>query len=159
LIYYGLIVPRLPLPAIYAGTALGGVALGVALFLTFGGGGDGGEDRGLTSDPRVANIVAFVPVAVERWSLRGPDGLYDVLSQRVKAVCSIEQFGDAMEGESAPAAFRSAKKIEFVDGVAAVRLVLITADGDVESTWRVEILPNGVVRLLEVPGSEECRAP
>jgi len=160
--YYRVIVPRLSLPAICALAVLGGVAMGVVLFLALGGGGGGGDDGqepGLLSDPRAANVLAFVPQAVERWSLGGAEGLYVVLSDRVKAVCSVEQFSVALEGEPAPAAFRSAKEIKFVDGGATVRSVLITADGDVESTWRVEISPAGVVRLLEVPGSEECRAP
>jgi len=161
--YYCFIVRRLPLPAIYAGAAIGGVALGVALFLVFSGGGSDSmsvdEDPGIPSDPRSAKILAFVPGAIERFSTNGAGGLYVVMSQKVQAVCSEEQFREALADQSNAANYKSVDRIVFSDDTADIDLTLTTPAGDAGVTWKAEILANGVVRLLEVPGSDECRAP
>jgi hypothetical protein len=57
-----------------------------------------------------------------------------------------------------PSGIRSVEDVTIQGDVATARFVLITTHGDVETTWRLELLQTGAVRILELPGVEQCKA-
>jgi hypothetical protein len=123
-----------------------------------GGGGGGGDDstEPLPDDSRTPTILAFIPLQVEKLG-RGAEGIYGVLDFGVQAQCSLEEFIAAMADAPSPGAFREVREITYNDdGTADVQVVLITESGDVEVTWRLSFLPNGLPKIVEIPGSEEC---
>jgi hypothetical protein len=144
--------------ALNIAAALAGITLGALLFLTCERGNGDNDSLPTAADRRIDNVRAFLPLAVERYALGGAGSLYEMMSLSVQQKCTLEQFRAALEGTPAPSAFRSLDEVTVAGDVATARLVLITAQGDVGATWRLELLQTGTVRILEVPGSEECRA-
>lgn len=126
-----------------------------ALYGLAGGGGDDSAPPD-AENPRTPGIVAFIPLQVEKLG-RGAEAIYGVLDIEVQAQCSLEEFIAAMADQPPPGAFRQVKEIKYNDdGTADARIVLITESGDVEVTWKLSFLPNGLPKIVALPGMEEC---
>jgi hypothetical protein len=138
--------------------AVAGAAFGWALFMLLDNGGD--STSSATSDPRTAAVLAFLTENVDKLGTTGPSGIYGVVDRSVQARCSKEQWIAAFAGKPLPSALREVKEIVYKDdGTAEVHLVLITPEGDREVVWRLSFLPNNVVKIVEIPGSEACTPP
>ena len=133
------------------------VAGGFFAWAIYGLAGGGGDDSpaSSTEDPRTDDILAFIPLQVEKLG-RGADAIYGVLAADVQDQCTLDGFIAAMADQPPPGAFRRVEEIKYNDGTADVRIVLIGESADVEVTWRLSFLPNGQPKIVEVPGSEEC---
>jgi hypothetical protein len=140
--------------ALCAGAAVAGGLFAWVLYTLLGGGSDDGG--GLPVDDRTQDILAFVPLQVERLG-RDPIEVYGNLDMRVQAQCSEEEWQAVMADQPLLPPFREVTNIEYHDdGTADVTFTVIGGGGDREVTWALTFIANGLPKLWEIPGSEEC---
>jgi hypothetical protein len=149
-------MPGMRIIALNVAAAVAGITLGALLYLTCER-GNNSKDAVPLDDPRTRTVLAFVPLVVERYALGGAVSLYEFTTEEVREKCSVEEFRTALEGEIVPRSVRWVESVSYNDdGTAEVRSLLVTTEGDVEATWKVEFTTNRIAQILEVPGSEEC---
>jgi hypothetical protein len=111
-------------------------------------------------DARRGQVGSVSENATYAWIDAGAEGLYDYLSNFIRARCTLLDVQVRLDERVQPTDWRQAKDFEFQaptlnPETATATVILATDDGDVEETWSF-VNEDNSWRISNMPGLEEC---